>query len=251
MRTPLRLLVSLFFAGVRIIPRRLRFPLAAGAANVSAVALAGLHTLVRRRRRRFRALQEQCLARVIGELDVRRIEFDPRIVTVGLELITGAEASGRGVLVATTHANAGLSRVILRVLHDLGVTYEFLSAAPAFPVCGAACGVRPIAPRGAFLLTIRKHLRANGLVLAMLDSAEQTTRASVAIESGDASFWISEPILHVARRAGAEVVFMRGSLQRGSIVIEFARGGAADGPTELARQLGAFALGPSLQMATS
>lgn len=234
-----------------LIPRRLRFPAALLAANVSAGALAVLQTIVRRRRRRFRALQEHCLARLIGELDVRRIEFDPRIVTVGLELLTRTDASGKGVLVATTHANAGLSRVILRVLHDRGMAYEFLSAAPAFPVCGAACGVRPIAPSGVFLLTIRKHLRANAVVLAMLDSAEQTTAASVAIRSDEGSFWISEPILHVARRTGADVVFMRGSLQRGTIVIEFARGGASHGPTELARQLGAFALEPSLQMATS
>ncbi|HYO77553.1 MAG TPA: hypothetical protein VE010_13920 [Thermoanaerobaculia bacterium] len=251
MRKPLRLLVSLLFAGVPLIPRRLRYPAAFMAANVSAVALAIFQRIARRRPRPFRALQEHCLARVIGELDVRRLEFDPRIVTVGLELITGTESSRKGVLVATTHANAGLSRVILRVLHDRGMAYEFLSAAPAFPVCGAACGVRPIAPSGMFLLTIRKHLRANAVVLAMLDSAVQTAAASVAIESDEGSFWISEPILHVARRTAADVVFMRGSLQRGTIVIEFARGDASHGPTELARDLGAFALGAPIQMATS
>ena len=227
---------ALFVLAAKLTPRRLRFPLALFLANVFAF----LYAISGRRRPPLRTLPEHWLAQLIGELDTRRVPFEPRIAMTGLELL--ADRGERGVLVATTHVNAGLSRCVLRVLHDRGMAYEFLSAAPEFPICGAAQGMRPIAPSGTFLLTIRKFLRAHGIVLAMLDSAEQVTRASVAIETKEGSFWISEPILRMAQRSGAEIVLMRGSLQHGTIAIELERADAADDPQQLARRLGAFAL---------
>jgi hypothetical protein len=208
------------------------------AANVAAFALELLCATGVRRRPPHRTLREHCIAHLIGMVESRGVTFDPRIETVGLELIT----SGAPVLVATTHVHAGLSRVILRVLHDRNVAYEIVAGAASFPVCGAAREVRCIQPGGAFLLTIRKHLRAPGLVLAMLDSAEQVTRASVPIETDEGTFWISDPILRLAQKTGAQIVFMRGSLRKDTIVVEFQRA-ASSSAEELARALGAFATG--------
>jgi hypothetical protein len=238
-RRTLHLLTETFGAAAAIAPRRLRFPLITAAAWISAV-IRRIGGAIGVRRRALAAIREQRLAHYIALLEARRLLFDPHIEVIGLELL--ASAAGEGVFVATTHANAGLSRLILRVLHDRNIAYDILSAAPAFPVCGAAVDVPCLAPQGAFLLTVRRRLQSGGLVLAMLDSGEQIARASVMIETNDGPFWISEPLLRIAQRSGARVLFMRGSLRGGSVVIEFVEADASRPSHELARELAAYAL---------
>ena len=226
----------------------MRFPLAVRAASV----IGHLQTLGNRALGRelsdLGSPAEHRLAHFLQVCDSRHLAFEPDITIEGMDVVT--QRPGRlGVLLLTTHANAGLARVVLRVLHDRQVKCVVVSTGPGYPVCGSRTLAPCIAPHGAFLVAVRSRLRAKEVVCAMIDASEPTSPRAVSIETPHGTVWISDALLRVADLVGADIGFMKATVRGGQIVIEIRRACAACNSEQRAHQLGAFAFGTGAQCA--
>jgi hypothetical protein len=111
-----------------------------------------------------------------------------------------------------------LSATILWLLTDTGAEMNGVSASPML-VLGTGAPVRIIDPMHSFLLQVRKVLRANGLVGAMIDRDVVTSRSTFEVPTDGGPVVIADALIHVAFRLDAAVVFFVGHLNGGEIVM--------------------------------
>jgi lauroyl/myristoyl acyltransferase len=213
--------VSLFVGAV---PRRFRFRAAVRMAAV-ATPLLRFHPIVRQRlRMRVETAQEIVTFHLLDILTRHGIAFDPRIRTVGMEHFEAAAAKGAGVLFVGPHSM--LSVLALRKLLDMQRDAAVVSPDPVlFP--GTAIHVRTIEPSFTYLLEVRRMLRANTIVAAMIDRDVVAGRSEFAMPTAQGPIVIADALIRLAVRAEAPVVFFATRMREGEFVITL--GAAAEG----------------------
>jgi hypothetical protein len=204
---------------LRVVPPRRRFWVALRFANAIGSVRETISAL-RGRPFRLGSGREYTLAYLLGCMDLQRLEFATAIRVIGLDQLRLATARKRGVLVVTTHANAGLARLILRPLFDSELPAVTVSTGSGFPICGTGLLGETIAPNSAFLLRVRSKLRAGFVVCAMIDApnAENLTPHHVSVDGG--STWLADPIIRMAVRWQVPVASLKGSLGNSGVVLE-------------------------------
>jgi hypothetical protein len=81
--------------------------------------------------------------------------------------------------------------------------------------------VRLIHPTPAFLLQVRKVLREQGVVGAMIDRDVITTRSTFQVATDRGPVVIADALIHVAFRMKAQIVFHAGYLDGDEVVVTF------------------------------
>jgi len=203
---------------VRLLPRGMRFRAAIAIARIATLLLRFTGIVRQRLGMRMETAREIVTYQLLEILTRNGVRFDPAVRTIGWEHVTNALASGRGVLMVAPHAM--LSTFILWLLTDTGAEMNVVSAAPML-VMGTGAPVSIINAAPAFLLQVRKVLRANGLVGAMIDRDVVTSRSTFEVPTDGGPVVIADALLQVAFRMNAAVVFHVGHLHDGEIVVTF------------------------------
>ncbi|MCU1228262.1 MAG: hypothetical protein JWO97_1146 [Acidobacteria bacterium] len=164
--------------------------------------------------------REYTLAYLLGCMDLRELRFATRISVIGLDALRRAVALNRGVLVVTTHANAGLARLVLRPLADSNIRCVTISGGRGFPICGTGAVGPTIAPTGTFLVAVRSKLRAGLVVCAMVDAPVDAnrTRRHVTVDGG--STWLAEPLIQLVARWQVPIAVLKASFENDRVLLE-------------------------------
>jgi hypothetical protein len=176
---------------------------------------------VRRRPLRLGSGAEHVLATLLEQLDNNDVRYTPAITTLGMDEFQRAAAAMRGVVVATTHANGGLSRLILWPLDQAGLTAIAVSSGETYPLCGTGRPTETIAPTGTFLLRVRTKLRAGAVVAAMLDSDDAEATASSRADANRGAIRIADPLIRMAVQWDVPIAIVAASLARDHVVLRF------------------------------
>jgi lauroyl/myristoyl acyltransferase len=175
------------------------------------------HPFVRNRlRTRVETAREIVTFHLLEALTHHGVPFDPRLCTVGLEHFEAALAQERGLLIVGLHSM--LSTLALRALRDMGK--EATVVAPnAVLIPGTAVTARSIAPSFTYLLEVRRALRENQIVVAMVDRARRPSRTAVAVPTAQGPILIVDALIQVAVRSESPIVFSATRLVGGEFVI--------------------------------
>lgn len=208
------------------VPRRRRFAAALLLARVLTpfVRRAGMFTGLRRWP--LNSGLAVSLHVVLGELIRSGVGFDARVVLRGLERLDEAAADGRGVLLIGPHTL--LTRMAIRRLHEAG-----------YPVTAITAVTAPAAPPGSdlplirrspfFLLAVREELARGRIVFAMVDRASAEPGITTAVETALGTVHVADPLIHLAARCGARVVFIASRLRGAAIQARIEAPGPAGG----------------------
>src|SRR3954463_10145903 len=203
---------------LRLLPRRMRFRAPIAIARIGTPLLRHTSTVRQRLSMRMETAREIVTYHFLEILTRNGVRFDPVVRTIGWEHVTNALASGRGVLMVAPHAM--LSTFILWLLADTGAEMNVVSPAKML-VLGTGAPVRLIDPAPAFLLQVRKVLRENGVVGAMIDRDVITTRSTFEVPTDRGPVVIADALIHVAFRMKALIVFHAGYQQGDEIIVTF------------------------------
>jgi lauroyl/myristoyl acyltransferase len=208
---------------LRAVPRRFRFPAAVRIA-AAATPLLRLHPIVRERlKTRVETAREIVTFHLLDILTRHGVAFDPRIRTEGMEWFERAVERGAGLLLAGPHSM--LSVLALRSLLSMGRGAAVVSPDTVL-IPGTAIRARVIEPSFTYLLEVRRVLRENGIVAAMIDRDVVASRTAFAVPTAQGEVVVADALIQLAVRAGAPVVFFAARLRGGEFVI--VHGGVAD-----------------------
>jgi lauroyl/myristoyl acyltransferase len=210
---------------VRMLPRSVRFRAALIFARLAIPLLRPTRIIRERLAMRVETTREIVTYHLLDVLTRHGVEFDPIIRTIGQERLEQALAIGRGVLLVAPHAM--LSTHILRLLYDSGRDMDVVSPA-AMLVPGTTAAVRLIDPTPGFLLQVRKVLRANGFVGAMIDRDVVTSRSTFEVPTDRGPIVIADSLIQVAFHMKASVLFFAAHLNGGEVVLTFESPSATD-----------------------
>lgn len=210
------ILQRIIAAAFRLVPQRRRFALAMRLSAPLAAVLRALLFLMRRRLR-LATPRELTLAILLGALDARRVRYTVPQPAESVRSL-GESAARTGALLVTTHANAGLARLVLSQADAAGIPLVVISGAPGFPIAGAARSLRTIAPEGTFLVSVRNCWRRGEVVASMVDTTPRDGNRRVELESG--SFVVADPIVRLAARCSVPVFFMTARIEEGRVAID-------------------------------
>jgi hypothetical protein len=202
-----------------LVSRRRRFSAATRLANTIG-PLREMIARLRGRQLRLGSGREYTLAYLLGCMDICQLEFATKISVSGLEDLRRAAGGGRGVLVVTTHANAGLARLILRPLADLNIAAVTISGGFGFPICGSGAVGETIAPGGTFFVRVRSKLRAGFVVCAMLDAPTVTDRTRRHVTADGGSTWLADPLIRLAVRWQVPIAVLTASFRDDRVLLE-------------------------------
>jgi lauroyl/myristoyl acyltransferase len=208
---------DIFSILTRLLPRRLRFKAAILTARAAAPLLRSTGIVQERLALRMETLHEIVTYQVLEALTRHGVEFDPILRCVGLEHFDAGLIRGRGLLLVSLHAM--LSTYTLRCLLGKGISATVVSPAP-MTIQGTTVPVQVLAPGPAFLLDVRRILRDNGVVGAMLDRDEHSGNATFEVSTAQGPVIVADALIRLAVRSGAAVVFVAGRLAGGEIVVE-------------------------------
>ena len=186
--------------------------------------------VMRRFAHRMASARHYLLMQLLALLDSHRLEFDLPVDTTGFDSLKDAASAGRGVLVVTTHVNAGVSRIILRLLYDARLAAVVVSAGSSYPICGAGRDAGTVNPGASALLTVRSRFRDGVIVCAMIDRpAPPPDSDALEVRTSYDSFWVVDPLLRVAVKSQVPVAFVRGSVDGWHVRLDIRIGcGTAD-----------------------
>jgi hypothetical protein len=204
-RGALRVVSGVFARLFRFVPRGRRFAVVARVVLVT-LPLWRAAPSFRRLMRTFgwNGERDAALRIALGSLSRRGIPFDPPFVAHDGELLNEALRAGKGTLVVGTHR--ALNIMTMRYLHSLGVLPAVVGMKD-MNVAGTDVPL-PVIRRGVTcLVRARTHLRRGGVVCAAIDH-EQSGRRTLPVRLASATLEVSEALLLVAARCGAEVRFV-------------------------------------------
>jgi hypothetical protein len=200
-----RLGAGVFAHSLRLVPRSHRFGAVARIVDAT-LPLWRSTPSFRRLMRTFGWNDERDVALRIAldSLSARRIDYDPPFTAHHGELLAEALRGGSGTLVVGTHR--ALNPMTMRYLHSLGHLPAVLGMKEMW-VPGTTVPL-PVIRRGVTcLVRARTHLRNGGVVCAAIDHINGGRRTTpVRLES--ATLEVSEALLLVAARSGAQVAFV-------------------------------------------
>ncbi|HYO77154.1 MAG TPA: hypothetical protein VE010_11880 [Thermoanaerobaculia bacterium] len=201
---------------MRCVPRRMRF----GAAMRIAAAATPLlrdHVIVRSRlQQRVETAREIVTYHLLDILTRHGVAFDPRMRSQGAGHFDAAVAENRGVLLIAPHAM--LTTLSLRLLHDAGKEVLVVATFDT-PIPGTSLTAPAILPSFTYLLEVRRRLRANAIVTAMIDRAEIDSRTAVSVDTSLGSVIIADALIQVAVRSNVPVLFAATRIIDGEMVI--------------------------------
>ena len=207
-----RTIETLVAATFRLVPQRRRF---AVAMRLSAPIAACLDALVQRPRR-LTSAREYTLGFILGALDANRVLYDLPQAAESVQRL-GETAARTGALLVSTHANAGLSRLILSQTDSAGIRLTVISAAAGFPIAGSGRSSPTITPEGTFLVNVRNRWKHGEVIASMVDTTPRSGDRSVP-ERG--SFAIADPIVRLAARCGVPVFSITARIGEERVIID-------------------------------
>jgi hypothetical protein len=204
-----------FALAFRVIPRKFRF-------QAAIIVARWIEPLVRRTRAygdraQFRTdgLRETSLELLLMMLSRHGTVFQPALHVDGLDHVP----SGRngGTLLVGPHTM--LSRLFVRYLEDAGIeTWVIDSANPNQRIPGTRAAARVLLPSATFFFKVRRLLADGKTVIAMIDRGAAEPRAS-SFETVAGRVFVSYPLLQIALRQRANVVFIAARVDEWSRVV--------------------------------
>jgi lauroyl/myristoyl acyltransferase len=147
------------------------------------------------------------LHRVLDTLTRGGTSYPLRVRVEGREVVDEAIARGRGVLIASPHAP--LCVPVLAWLDDRAFPIEAVAASDFAWVSGSDARRVPTLARGpGMMIRVRTRLREGRTVWAMIDRTDPRERRLVRFDTHRGPFMVSDALVKVAVRCGAEVVFL-------------------------------------------
>ena len=212
-------------SGMRLVPRRLRFAAMLILARLGA-GLFGL-LVVRHIDHRMGTARDYLLTHLLGVLDTHRVEFDIPIDATGLDGLVAGASEGRGVLLVTAHTNAGLARVVLRLVYDVNLKGVVMSSGTSYPICGLGRHAPTVQPSSNSLVAVRSRFREGAVVCAMIDRLAPPPRSgAVSVATSHDPFFVADPLLQVAAKWEVPVALVRAAMKgrRVRLEVEMVRG---------------------------
>jgi hypothetical protein len=144
------------------------------------------------------------------------VTFDPVVRHLGEASFDQAVARGSGVLLVGPHSM--LSLLALRPNVESGQKTFVVSPVP-LQVLGTSTFAQIVEPSFTYLLAVRKLLRENAIVTAMIDRDVVGSRKTFAVPTEKGPIVIANALIDVAARIGTPVVFIAARIIAGEIVI--------------------------------
>jgi hypothetical protein len=194
--------------GLRLVPRRCRWPILVAASGVAARVISG---------KGFEfgidGYREIALWRLMLAASRAGLRFDPVLEHRGPP--PEPPAGGRGLLMVGAHAL--LNYLAVRYVHDHGVDPVLLSADPSIPLPGTPRTPRGVPVSATLLPAAVRHLRAGDVVCAMIDRPE-AGKDSFRVDTAIGPLHLAEPLLKFAAAAKAEILFCSFRVIGGKVV---------------------------------
>ena len=193
---------------VRLIGREHRFMAAIIIARLLQPVIRASNAYQARKRLRTDGLRETSLDLVLNMVSRYGTTYGPRIVVAGGEWIPKKDGQGAALFVSP---HTMLSTLVTRLFHDRGMRPTVMAADPKLKISGTQLPARVMVPTRTVLVTVRDLFAAGETVIAMLDrSGDERRTRTVTTKQGQ--FPISTPILELALRQRASIVFFTANL---------------------------------------
>jgi lauroyl/myristoyl acyltransferase len=209
-----------FALAMRLVPRGRRFGAAVLVARAAAPLIRRTQAYREQRRNNVDGVSEIALHFVLNTLTKNGTEFDPVIAVNGYEGLERALAAGRGVLLITPHT--ALSLLMVRLFHDAGLDPVVVAVDPQMRVSGTRVRAQTVQPSRTFLVETRSRLRGGKLVCAMPDRPDHQEGRTIEFGTANGPVIIATPLMHLAARCGAEVLFIETHFDGRGVAANFA-----------------------------
>ncbi len=205
---------------MRLIPRGRRFAAATRIARRASPLISRTAAYREQRRNNVDGVHDIALHFLLNTLTKNGTKFDPAIVVNGFEGLERALATGKGVLLIAPHT--ALSLLIVRLVHDAGLDPIVVAVDPQMRVSGTKIMAQTVRPSRTFLLEVRSRLRGGRLVCAMPDRWEHQEGRTIEFATANGPVIIATPLMHLAARCGAEVLFVATHFDGRGVAANFA-----------------------------
>jgi hypothetical protein len=215
-----RLAANLTGALLRLVPRRLRYPLALRVARLGAPLLRKTR-LYGSRLSLHDGAAEESLRLVLRAMMRLGVTFDPRIEIEGLELLP----PGPTIFVS---GHFMLNILLSRWLHDRGerVTIIHWRPPPGMTVIGTDVAIDALDTTPNVLLQVRSRLAAGGKVAADVDNPASDTGEALELPNG--TVYVSDRLFRLAERLDVPVRFFWTRIVDGRVRIMFVTPASAE-----------------------
>lgn len=205
---------------LRLVPRRLRWPILVSASAPAMWVLpnGGYGGLTIDGYREIALWKLLMAAQQVGLL------FDPVVEHRGSPPLRGT--SGRGMIVVGAHSL--LNFLAVRHLHDNGCRPIVVSASPPIPLIGSVVVPRGLVASPTLLPHVVRHLRGGEVICAMIDrpAAEKGTYR---VDTAIGPIHVSDPLLKFAVRERAAIHFCSFRVAGGKVRADWAEARVAEG----------------------
>jgi hypothetical protein len=213
--TPHHAAALAFGHGLRLLPRRLRWPVLMRASRFA-------EPLIRRADAGrapgmgIDSWRDIALWRLMKAAARARLRYDPLVEQRGRQHLDSALEKGGGVLLAAPHSLLGY--VALRLLRDEGQIPVAIASGPDVPIFGAADPARLIRVSEAVLAAAVRTLRAGQILCAMIDRPGPEPNA-IEVRTALGPLYVSDALLRFALRERAAILFCTARIEGGRLVV--------------------------------
>jgi hypothetical protein len=181
-------------------------------------------------------IRETSLDLVLMMLTRHGTRFDPQMTLHDSELLPTPETPGATLMVGP---HTMLSHLFARRLYDGGVNPTCISVMP-FRISGTRTDAKVLIPSRTMFVTIRSIFAAGGTICALIDRGEEERRNQPIVTSRG-EFLISTPLLELALRQRARILFMTARIAEDGHVVATVIRPRQDENTTIADLLGELA----------
>jgi hypothetical protein len=140
----------------------------------------------------------------LGIFDECGIDYTPKWLVIGQQLVDDARRLGRGIFVVSAHGS--LNPLFVRYFHDIDHSLVVIASdpmrAPGRPdICVT------VQPSRLFLLRVRSVFRAKGMVVCFIDRPNPTGPGNIPVQTPDGAFGVSTAMLRLATRLDTSIIF--------------------------------------------
>lgn len=229
-----------FGLGMRLVPFRHRFSLAARLAGILAAPMRATRVFSGLLGMRLSSERDLSLHLLLRSMTASGTAFDVPLRMEGEEVLEAALSSGRGTVIVAAHAL--LSRLLLRNLYDRGRWPTVIGGMNGIPLAGTRAVVPTVYPTRTVLLLVRTRLREGGIVCALVDHLQGRGKNTVTFDSPVGAIHLSDSIFRLAVRCDAQVIFTFARAEPDGVRqwIAAPQPGSAGSPEAIARDFIAF-----------